>query len=364
MGLRITIITLLFPLLIFSQEAGKTYVLDAGFFAGSILRHNSDVSHLIRAHPSGVFLSLNRKTWGDEGWEHRYNYPDLGYSAIYQEFYNPTLGKAIGLYAHYNFYMLNRAMQFRVGQGVAWNSNPYDPDTNFRNNAFGSRFLSSTYLMLNYQKEAVWKQLGVTLGLGLVHYSNANFRAPNTSTNTLALNLGVNYSLNKSGDRTYTVPENDPPPPKVLKLNVAFRTGINESDVVGSGQFPFYVGSVYTDLRLGHKSALQVGTDIFVANFLRELIRFQAAAFPEMSVDPNTDPTRAGVFLGHELFINRMSVITQLGYYIYYPFDFEGPIYNRIGMKRYFKGPWFATISLKSHAAKAEAVEFGIGIRI
>ncbi|MFK7814159.1 MAG: acyloxyacyl hydrolase, partial [Maribacter sp.] len=48
----------------------------------------------------------------------------------------------------------------------------------------------------------------------------------------------------------------------------------------------------------------------------------------------------------------------------YYPFDFEGKVYNRMGLKRYFGDKWFGEISLKSHGAAAEAVEFGIGIRL
>ena len=68
--------------------------------------------------------------------------------------------------------------------------------------------------------------------------------------------------------------------------------------------------------------------------------------------------------MGHELFINRMSLITQFGYYFYYPFDFEGRTYNRIGLKRYFGDKVFGAITLKSHAAKAEALEFGGGIRL
>ena len=53
-----------------------------------------------------------------------------------------------------------------------------------------------------------------------------------------------------------------------------------------------------------------------------------------------------------------------MGYYVYYPYDFEGRVYNRIGLKRYFGDKVFGAITLKSHGAKAEAVEFGIGVRL
>jgi len=66
------------------------------------------------------------------------------------------------------------------------------------------------------------------------------------------------------------------------------------------------------------------------------------------------------------LFINRTSLLTQFGYYVYYPYDFEGQTYLRIGLKRYVgkNRKWFGAMTLKSHGAKAEAVEFGIGVRL
>lgn len=349
----------------FSQESQekKRYSLDANQFYGTIMRHNPDVTHLINSHPAGLILSLNRKTYGFEDWEQRFNYPDLGYSFIYQEFNNEVLGRNFGLYAHYNFYFFKRYLQFRLGQGIAYNTNPYDKVENFRNNAFGTHVLSSTYLMLNFHKENIIHGLGFKTGISIIHYSNANVKAPNTSTNTFAFNAGLTYDLDRGNEPAYSKTDQK----KItepIRFNLAFRTGINESDIIDSGQFPFYIFSGYADKRLGSLSAIQLGTDVYFSNFLKELITFQSIAFPERNISADTDYRRVGVFVGHELFFNKTSIITQLGYYVYYPFDFEGRVYNRMGMKRYFNDKLYGVISLKSHGAKAEAVEFGVGIRL
>ncbi len=349
----------------FSQEEPqpKKYTIDANAFYGSIILHNPDITHLITEHPAGLILSLNRKRFGYNEWEQEYNYPDTGFSFVYQDMNNPTLGKNYSLYAHYNFYLLKRNLQLRIGQGLAYNTNPYDKNLNFRNNAYGTHIMSSTLLMLNYHKENVVEGLGFNAGFSVIHYSNANVRAPNTSTNTFAFSAGLVYDLNADEDFAYIRREKQQITEPV-RYNFAFRSGINESDVVNSGQFPFYILSAYADKRLCRKSAVQIGTDVFFSNFLKELIRFQSVAFPENNVDADTDYKRVGLFLGHELFISQLSIITQLGYYIYYPFDFEGRTYNRIGLKYYFGDKWFGAITLKSHAAAAEAVEFGVGIRL
>lgn len=344
------------------RVTSETYI-DANYFGGQIALHNNDILHLITGRPEGFIFSWNKKTFGNQAWQQRYNYPDYGLSFVYQDLKNDVLGDNFGLLAHYNFYFLKRRVMLRIAQGLAYNTNSYDKIENPKNVAFGSDILSSTYVMLNYKKERLLDRFGFQAGLTLIHYSNANVRAPNTSINTIALNVGLTYNL---GDEVleYIDTNTDKKFTESIKYNLAFRSGINQSDVIGSGQFPFYIFSAYADKRLGHTSAIQLGADVFFSNFLKELIYYQSVSFPEENVSGNEDHKRVGVFVGHELFINKLSLITQLGYYVYYPFDFEGRTYFRVGLKHYFGKTFFGAITLKSHGAKAEAVEFGIGVRL
>lgn len=351
--------------LLFAQEKNpNVFSLDANYFYGTILKHNPSISHLITGHPTGLIVSYNKKTYGFQPWESSFNYPDYGFSFIYQDMKNEHLGENYGLYAHYNFYFLNRNLNFRIGQGLAYTTNPYEKETNFPNTAYGSDLLSTTYLMFNYKKENVVKGLGFQAGIALIHYSNANVKAPNNSTNTFAFNVGATYLMDYKNEPEYQMAIEEPKFTEKIKYNIVFNAGINESDIVGTGQYPFYNLSVYADKRITIKSAFQVGADVFFSDFLKELIYYYSVAYPERNIDPDTDYKRAGIFIGHELFVNKLSLVTQLGYYVYYPYDFEGRIYNRIGLKRYFGDQFFGAITLKAHGAKAEAVEFGVGVRL
>lgn len=350
---------------LFAQDKTHSSYLDLNYFRGNIALHNNDILHLIQGHPEGYILSWNKKTYGFSDWEQRYNYPDYGVTYAYQNMKNDVLGSVSSLYAHYNFYFFNRNLMFRIGQGLAYAEETYNKETNFRNIAYGTRLMSSTFVMLNYKKERIIDRFGVQAGFSLIHYSNANVRAPNASTNTLAFNLGVTYNLDEEEpEYQQTLDSDDGKFTEPIKYNFVFRSGVNESDVVGSGQFPFYIFSGYADKRINRKSALQLGADVFFSNFLKELIYFKSVSFPEENVSGDEDYKRVGVFAGHELFINKTSLVTQFGYYIYYPFDFEGRTYLRIGLKRYFGKKWFGALTLKSHGAKAEAVELGVGIRL
>ena len=352
---------------LFSQQNElKPVSIEFDYFYGSIMEHNQGISHLITDHPTGVIVSYNRKTYGFNEWESRYNYPDWGFTFAYQDMINPYLGENYSLYGHFNWYFLNRNLTLRLGQGIAYATNPYDPETNFINNAYGSRFLSTSFLKINFIKENIYKGLGYHVGFGVIHYSNANIKAPNNSTNTLYFNGGISFLFNY-----ITFPGRIPLGSwrsknyaERVKYNIVFRTGINEADVNGLGQFPFYVFSVFADKRINYKSTIQVGVDVFFSIFLKDLIRYRSIAFVGDELTGDEDYRRVGVFIGHELRFNKVAFVSQLGYYIYWPYEFEGQFYNRLGLKRYFyKDIMFASVTVKAHWAKAEAVEFGIGAR-
>ena len=348
------------------KREGKFYV-DGNYFYGNILPHSKSIYHLITGHPEGVMLSFNRRTFGEQEWQSAYNYPDYGASFHYQDMKNASLGEMYSLYGHYNFYFLKRNLMLRSGVGIAYNTNPYDKEKNFRNNAYGLRYMPTAYFMLNFTRPNVWNGFGIQAGLTFIHYSNGSLKAPNTSTNTFALNAGVNYTFNRSERNIYTSGGYDTIityKTQPIRYNIALRAGICESDVIGTGQTPYYALSFYGDKRLGRKSAIQAGVDFFWPTYLKEFIKFKSTSFPEEGLDPDTDYRKVGAVIGHELFINKLSVITQLGVYIYSPYKATGSHYSRVGLKYYLTEKIFSSLTLKSHAANAEVIEFGVGIRL
>lgn len=352
----------------FSQENrnNNSYNIELDYLYGVIANHNSNILHLITDHPEGVLLSLSKKTFGENIWEQRYNYPDYGVSFLYQDFKNPFLGENYSLYGHYSFYFFKRNLNLKIGQGFAYVSNPYDKETNNRNIAFGSRVLSSTYLNIGYKKEQLFgTKFGLQSGVTLTHYSNGSFKSPNTSINTISLNIGLNYNLEDYSKKVYLKSSKDSLFVRdKIRYNIAFRSGVNQGDVLGIKQYPFYVGSFYVDKQIGNVSALQLGADAFFSMFLKEEIRYKSIAYPSSNTDPDADFKRVSLFVGHELFINKLSFVAQLGYYIYYPYKFQTRYYERIGFKRYFGDYVFGSITLKAHGAVAEALEFGVGVRL
>jgi len=355
-----------FCLLVFQlrgQDSIRTGSFDANFFKGLILSHAEDINHLITGHPNGLIVSYNFKTFGEEDWKKAYNYPEYGFSVLYQDFQNQYLGENYAIGAHFNFYFFKRNLMFRISQGIAITSNPYSQETNYKNNAFGTQFLSSNYFMLQYKKEHLVDRFGFQTGLVFTHFSNGRTKSPNKGINTFAFSVGLNYNV----DNPVIYPKIDSIAKftQPIKYNISLKTGVNESYVVGLGQEPFLHLGFHVDKRISLKSAFQAGTELFITPSIKEYIQYRSVAFPELEpVDPDTDYKRVAVFVGYELFINRISFEFQVGTYVYRPFDEGMFVYERLGVKYYFTKKLFASLSLKTHGSKAEAIEYGIGIRL
>ena len=337
--------------------------LDLNYFAGNIARHDKDIAHLITHHPEGFLFSYNQQTSEADAWAKAFNYPDVGTSLMYQNFKNGAIGANVSIYRHYNFYFWNRKMVFRIGQGIAYAGKKYHKSENYRNLFYGTHIVASTYAMLNYHYPNLWKQWGIQAGILMTHYSNGSLKSPNKGVNTLNVNFGVQYALNSNTNKDPSVLPDHIDLNEKIRFQGKLSLGMNEGDIIETGQYPFFILSASVDKRLNRKSALQLGTDFFVSYFLKEHIKYSATAFPEGNLKGNEDFLRLGIFFGHELFINKWSLVTQIGYYVYNPVGFESDVYFRGGLKRYFNKKWFGSVSIKTHALKAEALEWGIGIR-
>ncbi len=82
--------------------------------------------------------------------------------------------------------------------------------------------------------------------------------------NTIALNVGLNYSFDEQQAFVKdSLPSNETYKERI-KYNIAFRTLEFQKDPFPHlGQRQFYHIGLYADKRIGRKSALQLGTDVF-----------------------------------------------------------------------------------------------------
>jgi hypothetical protein len=347
----------------FAQNANP-FAVEASILRGNILPHTEDMHHLVNGHPQGFLLTMVNRTDGSKEWHQAYNYPDYGGYFLYQDFNSQSLGQNYSVGALYHFYFWKRRLQLKLSQGIAYTTNPYDKVDNSRNKAFGSKLMGNTNIGLAYDNQHLFKNIGFHAGLLFTHYSNGRVKSPNSGINTYVLNVGLNYNLSDDLKRLPDTTSTKKSYKEPINYNFVFRTGINENPIINSGQFPFYHMSFYAAKRINRKSALQLGAELFLTKSIQEYIKYYSVAYPEDNLSANTDYRRVGIFVGHELIINRISLEAQIGYYAYQPFKKDIPIYDRVGIKYYFTDKIFGGFTIKTHLFLAEALEFGIGYRL
>lgn len=339
-------------------------MLEYQYFRGTILQHKPDIAFLAQGHPNGAMLSYHWQTDGSKEWHHAFNFPSYGIAAQHIMYNHPNLGENFALGAFYQFYFWKRRLSFRIQQGIGYNTHPYDRENNPRNTAFGSQWLSNTALVFQWQKERIWKNIGVQAGFTFTHFSNARMAAPNSGVNVLAAQVGFQYHLHEAIERkldTSKIAKIVEP----IRYQLVWRTGANIGPIEGMPLRGFHHISFLADKRFNRKTAVQLGLEYAHSGFMKDVIEYYSVALQELpNQNPEINIARIGLLLGHEWFINQLSLESQLGVYIYKGFDYESMIFQRLALKYYWNNHLFSAIGLKSHGFRAEAMEVGLGIRI
>jgi len=347
----------------FTQEKSNSDAFHADYLYGRIMRHSPQILHLIQGPTHGMLFSWERETFGEKDWQQLYNYPSYGASLLIQDMGAPELGRVYSLHGEYRFFFLNRKLSLKAGLGAGYIPNTYDPIDNPRNTAYGSSFTASVLFGLEYRFQRLFDlPLDFKIGSFLVHYSNGKTKSPNTSTNNYGFQAGLSYNLSDE-DKEYKSSPLEPVE-KNWTWDILAATGANDSGIWGEPNEAFLTVTTAINKRLSHRSGIRLGLDGFFTPSVKSFIQYRAVAYPEDNqFQGDEDWRRVGLFLGHELYLGQWSVMSQVGYYVYYPIDYLDREYLKVGLRRYFSKQFYASLMLKSHYSKAEAIEYGLGLR-
>lgn len=133
-----------------------------------------------------------------------------------------------------------------------------------------------------------------------------------------------------------------------------YRDGFNENSSETDYDYLFTI-SAFAEKRLDKKRAVQVGVDYFSSDFLKHSLA--------KNKENKSNSKRIGIFIGHDLILNKLHIPIQVGYYVHRPSNYEHKLYQRIGAKYFLHKKVFVGIALKTHLAQSEAIEYGLGLR-
>ncbi len=303
-------------------------------------------------------LNLGRQTSGNLPWHRMYNLPTYGLGVAFTDLGNPEiLGEVRSgfLFMEFMFGEMQRNhRRLKVSLGLANFSTYHDPEDNPENRVIGTPW--NVHFNLNYKMSwLLGDNMRLLTGVSFTHFSNGAYRKPNRGLNLLDANIGLRYRLGDanfitlSDDAAYKVDYEE-----TQNLLVTYSAGLMER-TVGD---PTYIArslTVNQTIRKKFRTRWGVGLDLFYDDHAKEQMRKQ------QDDTHYFDYMRIGGFASCDIVFNRLSLLMNLGTYLYYGYDPVGSIYKRIGLRYHTRPGILGHMALKAHSGRADYIEWGIG---
>lgn len=344
-------ILLVFTLLIHNNGKAQQNKLFFDFTSGGgRLFPNPKMKNL--AGPVTFFNAmLGLKTLGQKEWQRVYNYPQIGIGLSHNYLTTKSLGNPTAIYSFMNLPLYTKSeFKLNLGMhlGLAWGFNPYREQYP-EDVVIGSKL--AVYSTLNFNSSfRISKRFELLVAAEAYHLSNGNTNKPNKGINMLGAETGLRYMLSNSA----IAPNTDPVTPKQKNSSVILFGSwgwMKESSTYTS---QCSVGSLSAGYyhTINHKSRLSAGADLFYD---------EGDLYISQKDNQLKNVLAAGLFGGHELTFDKLSIVTQLGIYIWNPYAGDPFYYERLGLRYIIANRIIPSITVKVHGINVDFVEWGCG---
>ena len=190
----------------------------------------------------------------------------------------------------------------------------------------------------------------MSLGVDLTHFSNCAFNIPNYGINIPYLSMS--YARTITQDSTIRVR------PRINQFK-KFYFGmygvfsLKEINPHGSRKYPVYALGGFCRFFFQQRAGIETGIDLISKQSIFDF-------------EPQVNKTQwsilqLGLYTGYLVPLNHFHFFFGMGVYIRDRYRPNGPLYHRIGFRYQLKNGLYGNVTLKSHWAKADYMELGIG---
>ncbi len=353
-------LTGLFFFVFAETDARQGFSAASSFNYGFIIPHRTSMAHLVTGHAYGYEFNLALPTDGSRPWHCIYNYPVTGVKIYHMSLGNDqVLGTATAVIPYIDFPLVRRerlVFSFALGSGLGYNSRHFNRISNHSNNAIGSGVNGIMHgcfsLSWNIASRLCFRQ-----SLTITHFSNGGFQMPNLGINIPSLGAGIVYSLSPPSSFCRQNRDSLSLPDKNIRYTVIFTGGLKEVYPALGPRYAAYTVFAGAMKPLSFKSSLGGGANLFYDYSVKARMRIDDAS----AAVPEYKNFRLGVYISHELTVSRLSVIAQMGVYVLDYYRKDGPVYHRAGLLYRVNKNLVASFTLKTHYAKADYLEAGLG---
>jgi hypothetical protein len=365
-------VILLVHLLLFANTLGaqldsaSNWNLAISPHAGFVIPHHKSIAHLIQGHSYGCHLYAKKIVSGSKYWHEAYNVPEHGVDLTFTNTGNPQqLGQQYSV-----SYLLNLPLNRKryvedylristpgyrhwigLGLGVGYATKRWDLETNHQAAVLGSQ--GNVAISLQYSgRMAAFKQGEIRAGIRLSHLSNGAFQLPNLGTNNAG--LFVSYVAGRPRSSYMKVMAN--PIVERYIMSCGLVAGLKEIPPPTGRKYVATVFSLLGERRVSYKSAFGLGVDFLFDSSSKPLVEQRKDV-----VVRNNEAIQMGALFSYSLFFDRFSLKIQQGYYLVDRLRLNGALYHRVGLRYSIGKNMYAQLTLKTHFAKADYGEVGIG---
>ncbi len=318
---------------------------------GILAAHRGVMAHLPQETAKAIELTYFIHTRGKKLWHVKYRYPTVGATLFLGSVGNrELLGNYFGLYGFSELPMVkykNYEMSFRLGCGLGYTNKIYDPLTNPKNVAVSTHFNA----MMNFAVKSTYriKNHSVVLGLDITHFSNAAAKVPNYGINMPYLSLGYGYVFRaaRAGKVTQELFQ------KRIELAAMGIFSAKEVMPIGGKTYPVYALNLSARRYFTQKAGLELGLDIISKQAIMAYLPYTSKT--QLSI------IQTGIYAAYLVPFDHFQFVFGMGAYVrdkYKPEDF---LYHRVGCRYQFSNGIMANFGLKTHYARADYMEFGLG---
>lgn len=345
------LILIFFSINLNAYSQTRQWAIEGSPKVGFLLAHRGVMGHLPKQHAIGGELTYYIQTHGTKKYQEAYNYPKFGVTLFSTTTGNrDLLGNFYGLYPFIDFPLakgLKHELSGRVGSGLCYITKVFDQETNPKNVAMSTHINALICLGLRYRY--YFGNSHLLFGLDLSHASNGSTRVPNLGINLPYASIGYGHTFN----RQEKIENTEIFEKRKWKISAIGIFSVKQVFPTGGKTYPIYALSVVGNKKFSYKSGLELALDFIYKTSIN--------AYKEEIPKTPLSIAQAGVYAGYVLPLNKLEIIIGMGAYYLDKYNPEDHFYHRVGMRYYVNDHFLINFSLKTHWAKADYVEYGIG---
>ncbi|MNK02297.1 hypothetical protein D3C87_201180 [compost metagenome] len=355
--MRIALLFFLLPAFCYSQEPKiDDWNLSLRGKSGFLAAHRGTMGHLAKDRLFAGELSFSKRIRSKD-WSEEYRNPYAGVTLYGSNLGNKEiLGYGVGMYGFIEFPWTRsekHVFTSKLGAGVGIVTKVYDVAKNPKNVPM-STYLNAVICLGIQGRWYIKPEHALVYSLDMTHFSNGSSKVPNLGVNMPFIGLGYEYTFKKKeapGVKIKTFER----VPFFNSWNASIVGIISDKEIFPTGgkRYPVFALSGMLYKQFKPKVGMEIALDVISK---QSILRYR-----DYIAKSQWDILQVGAFVGYNIPLDKFRFVIGMGGYVKDRYNPDALFYHRVGMRYQCQNGLLFNLILKSHWAKADYIEYGIG---